>query len=164
MQRHRNNISVYAMNTFFLPKLLQCGYAGVKRWTQNVNIFSYKMILIPVHVDNSHWCMAVIDFRDESIRYYNSYRHSNSAVMVALERYLKDEYWDLKGKPLMMKHWRIENMKNSPRQRNNYDCGVFSCMVAEYLSRDAPLTFTQKQMPYFRQKMILEIITCRLLL
>ena len=29
---------VYAMNTFFIPRLLQAGHGGVKRWTKKVSI------------------------------------------------------------------------------------------------------------------------------
>lgn len=39
---------VHVMNTFFLGKLLSSGYAGVRRWTRKVDIFSYDIIPIPV--------------------------------------------------------------------------------------------------------------------
>ena len=32
---------------------------------------------------------------------------------------------------------------NIPRQRNDYDCGVFVCMYAERVAKDLPLNFTQ---------------------
>jgi len=40
--------SVYSMNTFFMPRLLQSGFEGVKRWTRKVDILSKDIILIPV--------------------------------------------------------------------------------------------------------------------
>ena len=39
------------------------------------------------------------------------------------------------------------------------DCGVFVCQFMEYLSRDAKLTFCQDDMPYFRKRMVYEIVT-----
>lgn len=34
-------------------------------------------------------------------------------------------------------------VENIPLQENYYDCGVFACKYAEFISRRAPLTFTQ---------------------
>lgn len=55
-----NNPPVHAFNTFFYPKLMSNGHAGVKRWTKrgNIDIFSKSYVLIPVHM-GMHWCLAV---------------------------------------------------------------------------------------------------------
>lgn len=50
-----------------------------------------------------------------------------------------------------------------PQQMNGSDCGMFSCKFAEYLSRNASITFTQEHMPYFRRRMVYEIVTQRLM-
>jgi len=49
-------------------------------------------------------------------------------------------------------------MKDIPTQENGSDCGVFACKFAEYLSRDAKLTFKQKDMDYYRDRMVYEIV------
>ena len=46
---------------------------------------------------------------------------------------------------------------------NGSDCGMFACMFAEVLSRDDEIKFDQEDMPYFRRRMIYEIITMQLL-
>lgn len=51
-----------------------------------------------------------------------------------------------------------------PQQMNGSDCGMFSCMFAEYISRNVPISFSQNDMPYFRRKMVLEIVEGRLLM
>jgi len=48
--------------------------------------------------------------------------------------------------------------KEIPQQMNGSDCGMFTCKFAEYISRRARFTFSQKDMPYFRQRMIYEIV------
>ena len=55
-----NYPSVHAFNTFFYPKIMSNGHAGVKRWTKrgNIDIFSKSYILVPVHM-GVHWCLAV---------------------------------------------------------------------------------------------------------
>ena len=41
---------VYAFNTFFYPTLIKDGYSRLKRWTRKVDLFSYDIVLIPVHL------------------------------------------------------------------------------------------------------------------
>ena len=155
---------VYAMNTFFMPKVLQQGQSGVRRWTRKTDIFSYDVIPVPVHVSNIHWCMAIIHLRDKYIRYYDSMGQPNRRVLEALVQYLKDESMDKRKEAFSTEGWLIESVPDCPRQMNGSDCGVFSCMFAEYISRDHRINFTQENMPYFRQKMVLEICTGQLLL
>ena len=54
--------------------------------------------------------------------------------------------------------WRLEVPRDIPTQENGSDCGVFTCKFAEYASRDAPLTFKQSDMQYYRDRMIYEIV------
>lgn len=149
--------SVYAMNTFFVPRLLQNGHGAVKRWTRKVDIFSKDIIPVPVHVGGVHWCMAIIHMKNKTIRYYDSMGKPNQVVLNALEMYLRAESLDKRQKPFDTSEFSIENVQNVPQQTNGSDCGVFSCMFAEYISRNKPLTFSQDHMEYFRRKMVLEI-------
>ena len=48
-----------------------------------------------------------------------------------------------------------------PKQLNGCDCGVFALMFAEYQSRDAPFTFDQRHMEYFRVKVLADIMSER---
>jgi sentrin-specific protease 1 len=49
-------------------------------------------------------------------------------------------------------------VKIIPQQNNSSDCGMFACQFSEYLSRRANNTFAQADMPYFRNRMIYEIV------
>lgn len=154
---------VYAMNTFFIPKLLSSGHSGLKRWTRKVDIFTYDIIPVPVHVGRVHWCMAIIDLKNKAIRYYDSMGTPNNPVLNALEQYLRDESLDKRKKPFDTSDFQKQNMHECPRQMNGSDCGVFSCMFAEHEARGREIGFCQQHMPYFRQKMIYEISQGRLL-
>ena len=46
-----------------------------------------------------------------------------------------------------------------PKQLNGCDCGVFALMFAEYQSRNAPFTFDQRHMEYFRVKVLADIMS-----
>jgi hypothetical protein len=64
--------SVYAFNTFFDGSLQSYGHCGVKRWTCKVDLFSYDLVLIPVHL-GLHWCLAAVDFGQRKVSYYDSF-------------------------------------------------------------------------------------------
>ncbi|XP_012286438.1 sentrin-specific protease 1 [Orussus abietinus] len=154
--------TVHAMNTFFYPKLLAGGHSSLKRWTRKVDIFAQDLVVVPIHL-GIHWCMSIIDFRAKTINYYDSMGGSNQKCLLALSQYLKEESLDKKKKPYNLSDWKMECVKDIPQQMNGSDCGVFSCMFAEYICGNKKITFTQEDMPYFRNKMIYEIVKGRLL-
>lgn len=51
-------LKVYSFSTFFFPKLRAGGHAALKRWTKAVDLFSFDLILVPLHL-GVHWAMAV---------------------------------------------------------------------------------------------------------
>lgn len=53
--------------------------------------------------------------------------------------------------------WKLIERRDIPTQQNGSDCGMFSCKFAEYASRAAEIDFSQKNMPYFRQRMVYEV-------
>ncbi|XP_022188230.2 sentrin-specific protease 1-like [Nilaparvata lugens] len=154
---------VYAFNTFFYPKLMESGHASLKRWTRKIDIFSQDLIIVPVHLD-MHWCMAIMDFRSKRVEYYDSMGSHNNKCLTALLKYLEEESKDKKKTPYDTSDWKAVNMEDIPQQTNGSDCGMFACMFAEYKCRNAKITFSQKEMPYFRQKMEKEILTGKLMM
>ncbi|XP_038122093.1 sentrin-specific protease-like [Culex quinquefasciatus] len=158
---------LYAMNTFFVPKLLSSGHAALRRWTRKVDLFAHDLILVPVHIAGlDHWCMAIVDLGQHTIRYYDSLGggRPNHQVMDALERYLREESLDKRGKPLERPDYEKRHMRECPRQEYSNDCGVFSCAFAEHEARKVAVKgFGQAQMAYFRRKMVYEISKGRLL-
>lgn len=153
---------VHAMNTFFYPKLLSGGHSSLKRWTRKVDIFAQDFMVVPIHLD-VHWCMLIVDFREKSIVYYDSMGGNNPKCLATLKQYLRDECLDKKKKTYDMSDWKLQSAKDIPQQMNGSDCGVFSCMFAEYVCANKKITFTQQDMPYFRNKMVYEILKCKLL-
>ncbi|KAK9727602.1 Ulp1 protease family, C-terminal catalytic domain [Popillia japonica] len=154
---------VYAMNTFFYPKVMSGGQSSVRRWTRKVDIFSYDIIAIPIHL-GMHWCMSLIDFRKRRITYYDSMGSSNAKCLKALLSYLEDEHLDKKKTEYDVSDWRLTNARDIPQQMNGSDCGMFACTFAEVLTRDAEINFSQEHMPYLRRKMVFEILEGRLLI
>jgi len=88
----------------------------------------------------------------------------NSSLLTDLRSYVRDEAklhsgennYDLSG-------WQDYIPKDIPAQENGYDCGVFACTYADFLSEDLQLTFTQEHIPSFRLKMVNDILRQKLL-
>ncbi|KAK2163279.1 hypothetical protein LSH36_82g00005 [Paralvinella palmiformis] len=133
---------VHAFNTFFYPKIIKSGQQSVRRWTKKVDIFSMDYILVPVHL-GMHWCLAVVDFRKKEIRYYDSMGGNNRTCLEALRKYLIDESLEKRKERFDMSDWKLNTVKDIPQQMNGSDCGMFACKFAEYVTRDAPITFSQ---------------------
>ncbi|XP_047117790.1 sentrin-specific protease 1-like isoform X1 [Schistocerca piceifrons] len=154
---------VYAFNTFFYPRLQSSGYSAVKRWTRKVDVFANDIIIIPVHL-GVHWCMAAINFKKKMICYYDSMGGNNDVCLQLLWNYLGSEKMDKKQQKFDYDGWKTENVKRIPQQMNGSDCGVFSCTYAEFICRNAAFRFSQKDMPYFRRKMVYEILSKELMM
>ncbi|KAM6924869.1 sentrin-specific protease 1 [Xenentodon cancila] len=156
--------SVNTFNTFFYPKLRSSGYSAVRRWTKKMDVFAKDILLVPVHL-GMHWCLSVVDFRKKSIMYFDSMGGNNLDACLALLEYLQQESKDKKGKEMVTSGWILHSKKPSeiPQQMNGSDCGMFTCKYADYITKDKPITFTQKHMPYFRRRMVWEIVNHRLL-
>ena len=58
----QNDLRTYSFATFFYPRLAKDGYRGVQRWTKKVDLFSYNIILVPIHL-GLHWTLAVNKYK-----------------------------------------------------------------------------------------------------
>ncbi|XP_071437917.1 sentrin-specific protease 1 [Pithys albifrons albifrons] len=156
--------AVHAFNTFFFTKLKTAGYQAVKRWTKKVDIFSVDLLLVPIHL-GVHWCLAVVDFRKKTITYYDSMGGMNSEACRVLLQYLKQESLDKKRREFDTNGWALLSKKSQeiPQQMNGSDCGMFACKYADCIAKDKPINFTQQHMPYFRKRMVWEILHRKLL-
>ncbi|XP_035755917.1 sentrin-specific protease 2 [Egretta garzetta] len=156
--------AVHAFSTFFYPKLISGGYRAVRRWTRSVDLFKQDLILVPIHL-RVHWALAVIDVRKKTIKYFDSMGQKGQKICETLFRYLQEESQEKRNVELAISEWTLHSMEphEIPQQTNGSDCGVFMCKYADHISRDKPLTFTQNDMPYFRKKMVWEIIHQQLL-
>ncbi|XP_023321487.1 sentrin-specific protease 1 [Eurytemora carolleeae] len=148
---------VYAFSTFFYSTYKDKGYSSIRRWTKKTDIFAQDIVFIPVHL-GMHWCLATIDLKKKEINYYDSMGGNNQQCLDLLFKYLKEEHQDKKKSELSTEGWKLTLVKGIPQQMNGSDCGMFACKFAEYLSRRARISFTQENMPYFRRRMVYEIV------
>ena len=123
--------------------------------------------MIPAHVGNSHWCFCVAFVQERRIQYYDSMGGSGLRFMRGLQRWLKDEACksslvrrDASVAHLLdVENWTLTTTtEDTPLQNNGYDCGVFTCMFASYISADLPLNFSCCDMPRFREEITWNIL------
>ncbi|CAG8530613.1 11383_t:CDS:10 [Diversispora eburnea] len=163
---------IYIVNTFFYPTLMNYndGVDRVARWflkpkkkAPPPNLFEKKFIFIPINA-SSHWTLAVSNFESKCFEMYDSLGSGfRTGFLTKLKEFFKhmakktnnDDDFEI---------WKINELRRkTPQQRNSDDCGVFAMITLEHLSRQAPLSFNQEMMTYFRERMIIEIKMGKLL-
>ncbi|TPX41070.1 hypothetical protein SeMB42_g05747 [Synchytrium endobioticum] len=149
---------VHFFNSFFYEFLETDGYNKVKGWSKKVkpSLWDQDLVIFPVHV-GLHWCCGVINFKQRSIEYYDSMRGGNPKFFMLVRGYLNEESIKSRGVPFDFTEWRDYAPKHIPFQTNGYDCGVFTCMYAEYLSRNEEFDFEQSDMPAIRRRLVYEV-------
>ncbi|XP_048554728.1 ubiquitin-like-specific protease 1A [Triticum urartu] len=160
-------LKCHFFNTFFYKKLA-CGktdydYQSVRRWT-TPNKLGYRLadcekIFIPVHRD-VHWCLAIIDMKEETFHYLDSLGGKDSGVLRILARYIMDELKDKNNIEIDTSSWR-EVSVHIPLQHNGWDCGMFMLKFIDFYSRGLILSFSQEHMEYFRRRTAKEILRLR---
>ena len=167
---------VVLFDSFFYEKLtglggaakpLALGYESLTKWKKaQINISSSTdLFLIPIHAP-SHWFCGGINVAKKEFLYLDSIPGGSSIdgglysaqFFNAMKYYLKRKAEDERV-VLSLDSWSDVIVK-VPKQTNSFDCGLFTCMFAETLSRPGGVEFlfTQKDMASFRQKLTLEIL------
>ncbi|XP_077240707.1 ubiquitin-like-specific protease ESD4 [Tasmannia lanceolata] len=161
-------LKCHFFNTFFYNKLFSgrhvYDFKAVRRWTTQRKIgyglIECDKIFVPIHKE-IHWCLAVINIKDEKFQYLDSLGGKDTQVLKVLARYFVDEVKDKNGKDVNVSSWKQEFVHDLPEQLNGYDCGMFMIKYADFYSRGFELCFSQEHMPYFRQRTAKEILALK---
>jgi Ulp1 family protease len=73
---NNNYPNVHCFSTYFYTKLLQ--KHKVENWTKDIDIFNKDYLIIPININNIHWCCAVINLKDKMFEYYDSLEKNNN--------------------------------------------------------------------------------------
>ena len=151
----------YFFSTFFMNKLEAGKYRGVEKWSKKAKIDVLKLhkVFIPIHINNNHWTLGVINVRDQRFEYYDSLGGKGVQQLLRMREYLIGEGRTYHKKELDLTTWKDYVPYNIPHQVNYTDCGVFTLMYADYLSRDQPLNFApdEENIAMIRQYIALRI-------
>ena len=124
------------------------------------DIFQLEKIFFPINLSNQHWVCAVAYMQKKRIQFYDSMGGRGQSYLENIFRYLQDEYRDKKQCVMPnVDEWElVPCTSDTPRQRNCYDCGVFTCMFCDFLAQDCPLVFGQEHVTQCRQRIALSIL------
>lgn len=154
----------FAHSTFFWTKLNQSGYnfEGVKKWGTKVgmNICDHDLVLVPIHLGN-HWTLGVIDITNCVTQYLDPLGKELSIFHEQMHRYMNDAAIECS---LPVRRWSSVSPTCLPLQETTYDCGVFICIYAFYISRREPIPrrFGQGGVDRMRMRILMDIIGGRL--
>lgn len=157
------NKLVYCWTTHFYSTLKQKGYQGVARWAKRrkINVFEKDRVIVPINIMSTHWALAVVDNKRKTISYFDSLAsRGNVSAVELLQVYMSKEAERLLLPPVT---YDLIPGEKTPQQQNGFDCGVFTCTVAKFMSREQPLSFGQQDMRNIRRRMAYEIILQTLL-
>jgi hypothetical protein len=126
------------------------------------DLSNYEYIFVPVNVGNFHWFMIVVDVKEKRIQCYDSFDALRMSYLETLLKGLQRVFpkADWNGWTL----WEVQIYNSTgalvtPRQSNLYDCGVLTCMTAEFTACGLPLLFSQGCAENFRKKITLDLLT-----
>jgi len=154
---------VFVFSSFFWQKLTANGYdyESVANWNRRrkVTLWESDIALIPINVRGNHWALGAIDFRDNSIAYYDSLRENGlpQKFKPNLIKYLTD-HGRSSDKPA--RRWRFYYPHNLRQQKNDNDCGVFLCLNAVYLANNLPpQSCSIAELESMRLRMLVQLCT-----
>ena len=143
-------------------KILQTStnYIRVLQHVPGGDIFNLDKIFFACNVNKSHWCCVVIFMQEKRIQFYDSMHASGKYYLNHLMNYIVDEWNDKKSGNLPdAEKWKLVKCEpDVPHQKNGFDCGVFTCMFADYLSCDKKFNFHQDLMVRCRESIALALM------
>ncbi|KAG5365906.1 Ubiquitin-like-specific protease 1 [Yarrowia sp. B02] len=154
------------MVTQFFKNLQEKGYSGVARWAKRAGIDVTKAdyVFFPLNLNNNHWCLAVLDNVNKQIRQHDSLSGDGTRNLHIIKDYLRQEAEKMHpGSGSMFDDYEIVPRAESPQQYNGVDCGVFTCQNIELMARNAPLSYSQEDMPTVRRRIVYEVCTAEFL-
>jgi sentrin-specific protease 1 len=154
---------VLCMDSYFYDRLSKG--KQYHAYADNVDLFSYDLVIFPINLESLvHWTLVVLSpiqdaSRAQPLTYYDPLYAGQGKTWVVdetvkrnLESYLNVKYHETTG----TYDPRVFDMQEpsvvTPRQTDNYNCGVFLCKYVEILSRGLalPARFGRSEVDHMR--------------
>jgi hypothetical protein len=116
-----------------------------KAYLLDVAPYAGKRLFLFSLFSQAHWQVARLDTRSGEVTTYCSLgRKVTAKQLVPAKAFL----YTLRGPSGVS--WKSDTSLRKPRQRNSFDCGVFSLLAIWYMSQSMPMDFVQEDMPQAR--------------
>lgn len=148
----------YVLSTYFYTALKK-GYRFVQKWVEDINLFEYDLVFIPVHLTN-HWIFICFDVCHKKLEYFDSLRGYRGYIAYEVVFFFLREHFRYYKTEFQVK---IDAVKEISLQTNGVDCGVFTCMYAKRKLEGGRYIFKKDYMLLCRALMIHEIYIGRII-
>ena len=155
--------SVLVFDSSIGTTIVDKNFKDVKAFTEGrygFCLFDHKLFLFPLCRSN-HWTLVSVDFIQRRIRHFEPMSgQPDIAILDKIRLYLNYQVIlrDYPRNILQPLFTHKEPLLGLQRQKNSYDCGVFTMMFARSIILDKPMDFQQKHMPLIRRKITMELI------
>lgn len=178
LKKARPRRDLHMFNTYFYSKLEEAlskpghhdsEFSKLRRWWRGVDIFKKAYIILPIN-ESMHWSLIIVCMPTKEadsgpiILHLDSLGlHSSQKLFDIVARYIQAERWHLRMDssydiPFSGRIWRrlSKNINREkievPRQRNEYDCGLFMLYYIDRFIQDAPERLTKEGLGMFGRR------------
>lgn len=178
LKKARPRRDLHMFNTYFYSKLEEAlsmpghhdsEFSKLRRWWRGVDIFKKAYIILPIN-ESMHWSLIIVCMPTKEadsgpiILHLDSLGlHSSQKLFDIVARYIQAERWHLGMDssydiPFSGRIWRrlSKNINREkievPRQRNEYDCGLFMLYYIDRFIQDAPERLTKEGLGMFGRR------------
>ncbi|PHT96401.1 hypothetical protein BC332_34673 [Capsicum chinense] len=140
---HGEKPCIKTFDTFVWIAFKNFGFKAITDRLKNTDLSAIDLLLIPHHsIERQHWSLAVADLRSRAIIWFDSYFDDCVKGISDLRSILQQLFpkEDVTSWPA----WMAASPKQP--QKNYTDCGVYTCVFAEAVSRKAEIRLSPKQL------------------
>ena len=138
-------------------------YERLEDYCEGFDLFALKMLYFPVNIDDTHWALIIVDIKKRHIFWYDSLMSCSrtNTYLSALSNYLKSML-KVSHQNYMVDYnkspWNSYVRFKTKIQKNKYDCGVYMCMFADFVSDNVDYTtLCDNHMTFFRKHILLSL-------
>ena len=127
-------------------------------------LFDYECLVIPINVQNYHWITALAFPFKRQVRVLDSYTKRSKRLGHKdripyghlILKYLRADYSNRNlevERSAPFGDWTVVQDETTPQQENDFDCGVFTCMVGEFSRTRGSMEYGQAEATKYRKAM-----------
>jgi Ulp1 family protease len=153
------------LNSHFYAALTSNGFLNfmdADKFIRKTDVLSKAKLFIPVNINNVHWVLVVVNILEKQIMFFDS-KYTIGRGLLYCGNVMKwiQHLAQKKKVKFVETEWEFfEGAKGIPQQNNSYDCGIFTLMYMEFLSRDFSLLDLHcTEMEYWRKKIAMTILS-----
>ena len=139
-----NELSYAYTSPYLYPALLNASHDYVYSpvamdYCNHFLLDDTDVILLPIHTPG-HWALVAVYVRTGVITHFNSAGPARSSVTDIIKAYMSDLWNYHNGSRNNMPDWtaHVPTGYTMPKQGNSYDCGVYVCLTADFLTQQLP--------------------------